>query len=54
MMTSVRSTDRANRVVCFEAKPRPWDPANDKDFALGAPAEDTPEAARYLLALAAQ
>ncbi len=35
------------RAVCFEVKPGPWDPANDKDFAPWAPAEGSPEATEY-------
>lgn len=27
------------RVICFEVKPGPWDPATDKDFAAWAPGE---------------
>ena len=38
---------RTERVVCFEVKPGPWDPANDKEFAAWAPAEGDPDAARY-------
>ena len=36
--------------VCYEVKPGPWEPASDKDFAAWAPAEQTPEAARLVLA----
>lgn len=39
------------RAVCYEVKPGPWNPANDKDFAAWAPAEGTPEAAAYLAGL---
>ncbi len=39
------------RAVCYEVKPGPWNPANDKDFAAWAPAEGTPEAAAYLAEL---
>ncbi|HUB83016.1 MAG TPA: WbuC family cupin fold metalloprotein [Bryobacteraceae bacterium] len=38
---------RTDRAVCFEVKPGPWDPANDKEFAPWAPAEGSPEAADY-------
>jgi cupin fold WbuC family metalloprotein len=38
---------RTDRVVCFEVKPGPWNPANDKEFAPWAPAEGSPEAAEY-------
>ena len=34
--------------VCFEVKPGPWEPANDKEFAPWAPHEGSPEAAGYL------
>jgi cupin fold WbuC family metalloprotein len=34
--------------VCFEVKPGPWEPANDKEFAPWAPREGDPEAAGYL------
>src|SRR5690349_1256464 len=30
---------RSARAVCFEVKPGPWDPANDKEFAPWAPEE---------------
>ena len=36
-----------DRVVCFEVKPGPWEPASDKEFADWAPAEGSPEAAGY-------
>jgi cupin fold WbuC family metalloprotein len=36
-----------DRVVCFEVKPGPWEPATDKEFAPWAPAEDSPAAAEY-------
>ncbi|MBV8728438.1 MAG: WbuC family cupin fold metalloprotein [Acidobacteriia bacterium] len=39
---------RSERVICFEVKPGPWDPASDKDFAPWAPAEKDPAAAGYL------
>lgn len=34
--------------VCYEVKPGPWDPANDKDFPPWAPREGDPRAAVYL------
>jgi len=40
--------------VVFEAKPGPYSPMSDKDFAPWAPAEGTPEAAAYLAAVEAQ
>jgi cupin fold WbuC family metalloprotein len=40
------------RVICFEVKPGPWDPATDKDFAPWAPAEDDPHRESYLDLLA--
>jgi cupin fold WbuC family metalloprotein len=40
------------RVICFEVKPGPWEPANDKDFAPWAPKEGEAEAAAYLASLA--
>ena len=43
--TIVALTDR---VVCFEVKPGPWDPATDKDFASWAPREGEADAAAYL------
>jgi cupin fold WbuC family metalloprotein len=38
---------RTKRVVCFEVKPGPWVEANDKEFAVWAPAENDPGAAAY-------
>jgi cupin fold WbuC family metalloprotein len=38
---------RTARVVCFEVKPGPWEPATDKEFAPWAPPEDSPSAAEY-------
>jgi cupin fold WbuC family metalloprotein len=38
---------RTARAVCFEVKPGPWDPANDKEFAPWAPREDSASAAEY-------
>jgi cupin fold WbuC family metalloprotein len=42
---------RSERVVCFEVKPGPWEPATDKDFAVWAPEENDPAAQRYLKTL---
>jgi cupin fold WbuC family metalloprotein len=42
---------RTARAVCFEVKPGPWIPANDKEFATWAPAEADPAAAAYREAL---
>ncbi len=42
---------RTARVVCFEVKPGPWQPAGDKEFAPWAPAEKDPGAAAYGKAL---
>lgn len=42
---------RTARVVCFEVKPGPWEPATDKEFAPWAPGEDSPSAAEYCRAL---
>jgi cupin fold WbuC family metalloprotein len=44
---------RTDRVVCFEVKPGPWEPANDKEFAAWAPAEAAPNVADYLRELQA-
>jgi cupin fold WbuC family metalloprotein len=38
---------RTTRVVCFEVKPGPWVPANDKEFASWSPAENDPDTAAY-------
>ena len=38
----------SERVVCFEVKPGPWEPASDKDFASWAPAEGDPGVADYM------
>jgi hypothetical protein len=35
------------RAVCFEVKPGPWDPTDDKEFAEWAPAETHPSADAY-------
>ncbi len=37
--------------VCFEVKPGPWEPANDKEFAPWAPREGSAEAESYLVGL---
>jgi cupin fold WbuC family metalloprotein len=42
---------RTSRVVCFEVKPGPWEPATDKEFAAWAPPENDPSAAAYGKAL---
>lgn len=42
---------RTARVVCFEVKPGPWQPATDKEFAEWAPAENDPAATAYCQAL---
>ena len=44
---------RTERAVCFEVKPGPWAPANDKEFAAWAPAEGDPAAAAYAESLLA-
>jgi len=44
---------RTERAVCFEVKPGPWEPANDKEFAAWAPAEGDPAAAAYAESLLA-
>ncbi len=36
------------KVLCFEVKPGPWEPATDKEFATWAPAEGDPAAPSYL------
>jgi cupin fold WbuC family metalloprotein len=38
---------RTPRVVCFEVKPGPWEPASDKEFAAWAPAENDLSAEAY-------
>ena len=35
-------------LVCYEVKPGPWDPANDKEFAGWAPVEGAREVERYV------
>ena len=42
---------RTDRVVCFEVKPGPWEPASDKEFASWAPAENEKHVPEYLEAL---
>jgi len=42
---------RTARAVCFEVKPGPWRPSNDKEFAGWAPAEDDPSSVEYAKAL---
>lgn len=42
---------RSSRVVCFEVKPGPWEPATDKEFAEWAPPENDPSAQAYSDAL---
>lgn len=39
--------------VCYEVKPGPYSPANDKDFAPWAPREGDPQASQYLERLVA-
>jgi cupin fold WbuC family metalloprotein len=39
--------------VCYEVKPGPWNPANDKEFAPWAPLEGDPRADGYLAGLTA-
>jgi cupin fold WbuC family metalloprotein len=38
----------SSEAVCYEVKPGPYSPANDKDFAPWAPREGEPGAAQYL------
>jgi cupin fold WbuC family metalloprotein len=38
----------SKRVVCYEVKPGPWDPASDKEFAPWAPEEKSAAAAEFL------
>lgn len=40
--------------VCYEVKPGPYSPANDKEFAPWAPREGDPDAPAYLARLVAQ
>jgi cupin fold WbuC family metalloprotein len=39
----------SDRVVCYEVKPGPWEPATDKEFAPWAPHESDPAAAQAFL-----
>ncbi len=41
----------SQHAVCFEVKPGPWDPTNDKEFAPWAPMEGTAECSKYLAGL---
>ena len=38
-------------LVCYEVKPGPWDPREDKEFATWAPPEGSPDVERYLSAI---
>jgi cupin fold WbuC family metalloprotein len=38
----------SERVVCYEVKPGPWEPASDKEFAAWAPKEGDPAAQELL------
>ena len=40
-----------DRVICFEVKPGPWEPASDKEFATWAPPEGDPGVSGYLQSL---
>jgi cupin fold WbuC family metalloprotein len=40
--------------ICYEVKPGPWDPSNDKEFAPWAPREGDPRAPAYLESLLAR
>ena len=40
-----------DRVICFEVKPGPWEPASDKEFAPWAPPEGDPAVSGYLQSL---
>ena len=42
---------KTERVVCFEVKPGPWEPASDKEFASWAPAENAAGVSEYLRSL---
>jgi cupin fold WbuC family metalloprotein len=42
---------RTARAVCFEVKPGPWEPSNDKEFATWAPSENEPSSAAYAQSL---
>ena len=41
----------SERVICFEVKPGPWEPASDKEFAVWAPPEGDAGVAAYLQSL---
>ncbi len=41
----------SDRVVCFEVKPGPWEPSNDKAFASWAPAEGDAAVPTYMARL---
>ena len=43
----------SERVVCFEVKPGPWEPAFDKEFASWSPVEGDQRAAAFVEVLAA-
>ena len=40
------------RVICFEVKPGPWEPATDKEFAAWSPTGGSPYCAAYVETLA--
>lgn len=44
----------SDHAICFEVKPGPYNPSNDKEFAPWAPPEGAPECAAYLEWLTAQ
>lgn len=43
----------SERVVCYEVKPGPWEPASDKEFAAWAPKEDDADVPQFLASLLA-
>ncbi len=43
----------SERVICYEVKPGPWEPASDKEFAAWAPKEGDPGTAEFLERLVA-
>jgi cupin fold WbuC family metalloprotein len=43
----------SERVICYEVKPGPWEPATDKEFAPWAPPEGDPSVTRFLEELTA-
>jgi cupin fold WbuC family metalloprotein len=45
---------RTERVICFEVKPGPWKAAEDKEFAIWAPPENSPDAEVYIEGLLAR